>query len=231
MYMGVVGNPVLEKGYDGKVFLKRISENVKLKRKSYRHDFTDNRFINQEIKNGAWKTLVPEGEDDITKIIDTIVVECELDADLLLGEVVLQYKDYNPKTEKDETKTIKTGRLSGKRRKVLTGTTVTTVPVILADLEAAVELAKGTMIVRDVSCDSDFMKQVMPDLGEAIRRAYYWVPKTQPIYLQMDNAGGHGTIAAVTEYTTMMEQEYNISTGKVSRHQYTRPWIMERSPK
>jgi hypothetical protein len=140
--------------------------------------------------------LVPEGEDDVTNIIETIVVECELDVDLLLGEIVLQYKDYNPKTQKDETKTIKTRKLSGKRRKILTRTTVTTVPVILADLEVAVELAKGTMIVREESSDSDFMKEVMLDLGEAIRRAY---PKTQPIYLQMDNAGDHGTIAAVTE--------------------------------
>ena len=50
MYMGVVGKPVPEKGYDGKVFLKRFSETVNLKRKSYRHDFTDNRFMNQEKK-------------------------------------------------------------------------------------------------------------------------------------------------------------------------------------
>ena len=130
--------------------------------------------------------MVPEGEDEVTNIIDTIVVESELDVDLLLGEIVLQYKDYKPKTGKDETKTIKTGRLSGKRRKVLTGNTVTPVPVILADLEVAVELAKGTMIERDVSCESDFMKAVMPDLGEAIRRAYFQ-KRNRSIWLQSLN--------------------------------------------
>ena len=37
-----------------------------------------------------------------------------------------------------------------------------------------------------------------------------WIPPVQPIYLQMDNAIGHGTKEAIREYTQLLQQQFNI---------------------
>ena len=52
------------------------------------------------------------------------------------------------------------------------------------------------------------MLETMPEVGAAIREKMPWIP--QEIYLQMDNAGGHGTTAAVCEYTQLLFDRYNI---------------------
>ena len=69
---------------------------------------------------------------------------------------------------------------------------------------------RGSEIETDVSCDSAFMLDTMPDIGAAIREKMPWVPREQPIYLQMDNAGGHGTKAAVDEYTQLLRDRHNV---------------------
>ena len=45
----------------------------------------------------------------------------------------------------------------------------------------------------DVRCYSKFMKNIMPTVGKVIRHAYHWVPRNIPIFMYIDNAGGHGT--------------------------------------
>ena len=55
-----------------------------------------------------------------------------------------------------------------------------------------VNVPKGTVTEKDVSCDSSFMKEVMAKVGIKIREYYSFVPHDVPIYLFMDNAGGHG---------------------------------------
>ena len=54
------------------------------------------------------------------------------------------------------------------------------------------------------------MLETMPEVGAAIREKMPWIPQEQPTYLQMDNAGGHGTRAAVREYTQLLFDRYNI---------------------
>ena len=62
----------------------------------------------------------------------------------------------------------------------------------------------------DVSCDSTFMKEVMPEVGKAIRAAYHWVLPRIPIFLYLDNAGGHGTQEVVDAYVKLLEVDYNV---------------------
>ena len=55
------------------------------------------------------------------------------------------------------------------------------------------------------------MLDAMPDIGAAIREKMPWIPEEQPaIYLHMDNAGGHGTNAAVRECTQFFLDRHNI---------------------
>ena len=62
----------------------------------------------------------------------------------------------------------------------------------------------------DISCDSAFMRRKMPEIGAAIRQTMPWIPQVQPIYLVMDNAGGHGTTEAIVEYTELLLRQFNI---------------------
>jgi len=62
----------------------------------------------------------------------------------------------------------------------------------------------------DVSCDSDFMADIMPEVGAAIRAAYHWVSIDTPIFLYLDNAGGHGTKEVVDAYVKALKDDYNV---------------------
>ena len=55
MFMGVVANPVPERDFDGKIFLRRISKEEKYKKKSHHQNFTDDASLNSILKNGEWK--------------------------------------------------------------------------------------------------------------------------------------------------------------------------------
>ena len=80
----------------------------------------------------------------------------------------------------------------------------------LDDIKLLNKRPAGTIITTDVNCDSDYMLRTMPKVGAAIREKMPWVPREQPIYLQMDNAGGHGTKAAVGEYTQLLIDWHNV---------------------
>jgi hypothetical protein len=54
------------------------------------------------------------------------------------------------------------------------------------------------------------MLETMPTIGAQIHQQMPWIPMETSIYLIMDNAGGHGTIAARNEYTRRLRNEYNI---------------------
>jgi hypothetical protein len=54
------------------------------------------------------------------------------------------------------------------------------------------------------------MLQVMPEIGAALQQQMPWVPFDKPIYLIMDNAGGHGMEAAIERYTSDLLVQYNV---------------------
>ena len=54
------------------------------------------------------------------------------------------------------------------------------------------------------------MIKAMKDVGESIRKEYYWIPQSEVCYLVMDNAGGHGSAEAINDYTAMLKNNYNI---------------------
>jgi hypothetical protein len=59
----------------------------------------------------------------------------------------------------------------------------------------------GPIIEEEVTCYSCFMLETIPTIGAEIHQKMPWVPQEQPIYLIMDNAGGHGRREAVDQYT------------------------------
>ncbi len=54
------------------------------------------------------------------------------------------------------------------------------------------------------------MLQILPQLAAEMRQQLHWIPHEEPIYLVMDNAGGHGTQEARAEYTRRLRDDFNI---------------------
>jgi len=88
----------------------------------------------------------------------------------------------------------------------------------LADLHLYQKVVPGTLVEEDVSCNSEYMQEIIPIIGQEIREAYHWVPREHLIYFQLDNAGGHGRKGFVEGYTALLRREFNI----ILRHQTAR---------
>ncbi len=78
------------------------------------------------------------------------------------------------------------------------------------DLTLIQRLEAGTIVQKDINCDSDCMLDVMPRIGAAIRQKMNWVPENEIIILVMDYAGGHGTVEAIEQYTRHLLENYRI---------------------
>eukprot|EP00957_Ditylum_brightwellii_P136063 10376999-Ditylum_brightwellii.AAC.1 len=66
-------------------------------------------------------------------------------------------------------------------------------PPTLGGCTLKVRVPAKTFVEEDVSCNSEFMKGVIGEVGMALREKYHWVPESKTIYLYMDNTDGHGT--------------------------------------
>ena len=76
----------------------------------------------------------------------------------------------------------------------------------------AVHMVKGDAREVDCSCDSAFMERVMDKVGQSIRAEHdkLGVSREIPIFLFMDNAGGHGTKEAIEEYAFLLKEKHNV---------------------
>lgn len=54
------------------------------------------------------------------------------------------------------------------------------------------------------------MLEHIPLVGATMQEKYHWVPMETPLYLIMDNAGGHGTNDAITNYVHTLKEVYNV---------------------
>ena len=61
----------------------------------------------------------------------------------------------------------------------------------LEDLTLQVCTRAGDYVAKDTTCDTEFMLDIIDDLGAAIRKVFHWVHKDHIIHLFMDNLGDH----------------------------------------
>jgi hypothetical protein len=78
------------------------------------------------------------------------------------------------------------------------------------EVELSSHLPAGTIVEHEVTCSSAFMLHHVPLIAAKMREKMPWVLPTEPIYLVMDNAGGHGTQEAIEEYTRRPLVEFNV---------------------
>jgi hypothetical protein len=88
--------------------------------------------------------------------------------------------------------------------------TITQRPLTLNDLSLRVVYDKGDERDKDCTCDSQFMLDVIHEVGKSIRDSYSFLPETTPVHLYMDNAGGHGKDKVKKEYVQILKEKYNV---------------------
>jgi hypothetical protein len=198
MYLGVVGNPNESHNFDGKIFLKRVSKVETVSRASMNQRFSVDVLVNESLQHGSWHELATT-EATVEECLETVAATYDLDE--FVGErLVLTYTTFAGNLNKGSKKTLdgatKLGELGFRTRE-----DGTQVAIAVEDLEMFVSVRAGDVTEKDCSCDSSFMLETMPEVGLALRWAFHWVADDEPIYLVMDNAGGHGTNDAKEAYT------------------------------
>jgi hypothetical protein len=211
MFMGIIAPPAsflqrwlgsTRKGWkNGKIGLHRVSEDEYLSRMVRNQKFVPNSPLNVTIKQGAWKELYPNDEkitvgEFLDIIADYFDMEDEVSERLCLSFDTLARVNVVTRhlnREKDSEDELLYGRQIKNEDK-------TTRPLTINDLKLSVMYQQGDSRAKDCSCDSKFMMKIMPVVGQEIRKYFFWLNSKQPIYLIIDNAGGHGTNVVVEEY-------------------------------
>ena len=216
MFMGIVAPPI-EGKMDGNILLQRVSKKIATKRRSMNQKFSTYFENNNRIKSGQWRSLYPTvGDISISDFMYLIATVFELDE--AVGErLVLSYHTHimTKKTNQikrvqktltcDDGLTLQNRMLNDKKNGEL-------VPrmIKLADLNLRVQIPCKELVDRDVSCDSVFMMDNMHLIGKSIRDAYSFLDSKTPVYLFMDNAGGHGKTVVKAAYMKILKDSYNV---------------------
>jgi hypothetical protein len=206
MFIGVVAEANAEHEFDGKIMIERIAEDKVLRRATYRNQFHFDRHINDEIKSGGWKQLYPDDPNILTsEFIGIIANNYDLEEEVA-ERLSLRYNTY-PRGEK---RTVTLGQNEFLLVREITEENGARRALTVDDLTLIQRLEAGTIVQEDINCDSDYMLDVMPRIGAAIRQKMNWVPENEIIILVMDNAGGHGTVEAIEQYTRHLLENYRI---------------------
>ena len=83
-------------------------------------------------------------------------------------------------------------------------------PLYLDQLDLYRHVPVGTEMTVDVTCNSEFMLKHVRNMGQAIRDKYHWLPLSTPIYMVLDNAGGHGSTDAKRRFTRLLKRRFNV---------------------
>ena len=211
MYMGVVGVPNPSQGFDGKIYMECVCDEVACGRNSYNQNISDYYEVNHALKRCEWlENFQPYSRYKELMVLDaleTIRDVYELDRD---KEFVFSYKHYS-----STGKTFKWIRLRADDGYLVKGKSIRTKKGILRDLKFTDlilhrNICRGDTLIRDVTCDSTYMLSHIYNIGKAIRSSYHWVDEKDPIYLIIDNAGGHGTNEAKATYVKTLKEKFNI---------------------
>ncbi len=208
MFMGVVFKRQPEHDFDGKITMKRVSRTRQLERDTYRGNrFHHDHNINQLIVDGDRRNVYDDDTYKMLELTTMIAAHYELDDDIAEA-LCLRYTTHVGEEVNRRTVTLRDEEtLQGKS---ITLQDRTQRPLTIDDLNLYCYYPQGSIIEEDITCNSNFMLQTMPAIGAEIRQKMPWIPPDQPIYLILDNAGGHGTRQAINEYTRQLRDQHNV---------------------
>jgi len=207
MYLGVVACPLDEHDFDGRIFLKRVSRRRKVTRASRNSRFSIHVEANEQLLKGGWRTFVTEDPAISVNELREKAIE-KYDLDEFVGERLTFYFETYTGTGNKNIKNLKDDQCFDSLG-MRTNKDGEQVQIELNKVNMCVMIKKNDEIDEDASCDSRFMLECIPEVGQALREKFHWIPIQEKIYLVMDNAGGHGTSEAIDEYTNRLK-EYNV---------------------
>jgi len=132
----------------------------------------------------------------------------ELITDHTATRLVLRYQSFTP-AGKMSWKTLASNK-SILSYQICQSVGATPRSVRISDLYLKVQRKNDDEYERDVSCDSDFMKDNMVQVGQAMREKFQWVDASTPLYLVMDNAGGHGKNDIIEAYRADLWNKFKV---------------------
>ena len=92
MFLGVVACPNDERDFDGRVFLKRISERKPAAKTSRNKRFSIDVMVNEDIIKGGWKRLIVDGMTS-SELLQAIAGHYDLD-EFVSERLQLLYNTY-----------------------------------------------------------------------------------------------------------------------------------------
>ena len=149
MFLGVVGRPIPHCGFDGKVLLERVSEDIPVTKQIAHQNLSDDDLVNSAIKEG-WRHLF-EGKLvlSVDEIITTVSEFNDLD-EVVSTRVEVSYTNFVGSS--GNTKDIK---LCGVTNvfdyyvQITRDKDLDRIPIIINDLKLKVRYCAGDYIIRD----------------------------------------------------------------------------------
>jgi hypothetical protein len=103
IYMGFIAPPIPQKGFDGKIMIKRVSKEDEQQRGSFTDTFSNKYAITHKIKNGRWCDYYHGDYGEDIKVDDFLwglKMEYEL-GDKVATRLVLSYCCYSRTSKKN----------------------------------------------------------------------------------------------------------------------------------
>ena len=200
-FMGVVACPQPRYNFDGRVYLHRVSQTKRLARASKNKRFSVDVDVVQAIVSGEWKRQLMTDGMTVEELLEELRTHYDLD-EYVSDRLVIGYETFTRGGNK-KWKWLDSADFLNELG-MRTNKDGEQVAISMEDLELFVQQEAGDEVEEDITCDSNFMIEKIPQIGQALREIFYWVPRQQVIYLFMDNAGGHGTYDATERYTAIL---------------------------
>ena len=217
MFMAVVAPPIEEQNFSGIIYFRRVGNVREQKRESHNQNFHSLYTINGQLRMGEWKDLIDVSTSSSllpSNLLMRIGVEYTLPP-LISENLCFLYESFEYKSKKRDIikrKWVQIDKKDNKPllvnrfKKVVQNGQLISKPVNLSDLHLRVNQQPGHPMWDDVSCNSDFMMKVVDDIGDSIRKAHNFIPHTTPVYLFVENAGGHGKKEIKSEFVEILKK-------------------------
>lgn len=158
MFMGIVMRPLPYRNVNGKILLKRVSEDIVISALTSHTQFSDDVYVNMSLKNGDWRPLILEhtemySDEMVLLVAQNYCLDGYVTDRLEIYTTTLIGNNRNTTDIKlDDLTNIFSEQIQTDVDKTLPKVNVST-----NDISLCVRYREVDLVTRDTTCDSDFM--------------------------------------------------------------------------
>ena len=166
MFLGVVARPIPEEDFDGKIFIDRVAETVEYKRTTHTQRFSDHAGVNWLLRRGEWIDLLTD-DMSLGEFKESIAgnPSYNLDEDIV-ERLVFRHRVGTDKQGKPQWKYIADDEVILWKKDRMRAFQ------LLVRYQGKTQKKDGDLREKDINCDSDYMKNVMPKVGKVRTQTY-----------------------------------------------------------